>query len=124
MILFSLEPGAQGSFVKLNTIQDKLEGFRAEAEVSLPRLDGCWPAEGALFKALCGTPDTRAVEVEQLKACAGFVNEEVQTSVDQLEAVLVFDNGSEAVETFAKILRLEGQVYLEVGCKTKHSLRL
>ena len=64
--------------MQLHSIQDELEGFRAEAEVLLPWLRRGRPAECALLKAFGGAPHAGAVEVEQFQPGMGFVDKEMQ----------------------------------------------
>ena len=87
--------------MQLHSIQDELEGFRAEAEMLLSGLRRGRPAECALLKAFGGAPHTGAVEVEQFQPGMGFVDKEMQPAITKPELEVIFHDVSKAVEALA-----------------------
>ena len=78
--LVSFVPRAHGAVAKINSVEEKIEGLRAEGDPVLVRLGGIRPGEGAHFEALFQNTDSSAIVVERLETVAAFVRKEEEGS--------------------------------------------
>jgi len=103
-------PGAAGSVAQVDAVGEHGEGGGFEDELFAVAFDIFWPAVGATFEPFGDAPVAGAVEVEDFDEGAAAVGEEEGGPGERVE----FEPGTgyfgEAVEGFAHVAGLEGDV--------------
>ena len=118
--LVSFVPRTHGAISKINSVEEKIEGLRAEGDPVLVRLGGGRPGEGAHFEAFFQNTDSSAIVLECLKTVAAFIGEEEQGSGFETLGHELIGEGDEAVVGLAHVAGLEAEVDLEMAGESHH----
>lgn len=113
-------PWSFEAIAQVDPVGEHGEGGGFEDEFFATFLDVLWPAEGSFFKPFGDDPISGAIEVEDFDEGLSAIGKKEGGSACGVGADLVAGKFGEAVEAFAHVAGVEGDVDFEVAIEGEH----